>query len=1023
MKTKTWLLIFLLYALPTLVYAQQSVINSVLEGNITDSKTQGPLEGVTVNIKGTTNQTFTDSKGNFVLKTGQKFPYILTIRLLGYKPLDIEATGSPVHISLDAVDIGLSEVVVVGYGTQKKKDLTGAVTSISKAQFSETPKVSLDNGIKGLASGVQVTSTSNEPGGVASIRIRGSNSINTGSEPLYVIDGFPVYNNNASSSGTATVGTNVNALSLINPEDIEAIQILKDASATAIYGARGANGVVIVTTKKGKSGQARISLDSYIGVQKVRKALPLLNAAQYAQLVNDANGTSIYSDEQIASFGKGTDWQKEIFRDALVQSHQLSISGGTPKSKYYASLNYYNQDGIVINSDFKRYSARFNFESNVTEKLTFGWNLTVANTGANQAYSSSGGGEGTQGVVVSALDFSPILKVYNADGTYVMQSDRGIPIGNPVATAKELTNYSSSFRTLGNLFVNYKITEDLSFRTSLGGDLLNNKEKYYAPRTTLTGYNVQGLAKISAVNSFSWLSENTLTYDKKFNRHAFNAVAGFTTQKYNRELVAASASGFVNDILKADNLAAGALINAPASTYNSWSLASFLGRINYSFDDKYLITLTARQDGSSKFGSNNKYGFFPSAAVAWRLSEEKFIQHLKIFDDLKLRASYGVTGNQEIASYQSLATLTNTSYIIGDQVVKGFAPSNIPNPNLKWESTAQSDIGLDAAFLKGRLNVTVDAYYKKTKDMLLFVTVPYSTGFSTALQNIGSLSNKGLELTVNAAILKPKSPFQWNVNFNISTNQNKILSLGPVNQILTGEINGYLKISNPIIIEPGHPLNSFYGYISDGIFQTKDNIASSPQPNAAPGDRKYKDLDGNGVLNAADRTYIGNANPKYFGGFSNEFSYKGFELSAIFNFVQGNSILNSTRADLDLPTGQKNSSLRVLDRWTPNNPSNSIPRASLNRAFLFSDAQIEDGSYLRLGTLTLGYNLPSAALRSIHLSKLRVYVSAFNLLTLTHYTGYDPEVNQFGQDNILRGIDSDAYPSAKRFSFGVNASF
>ncbi|HEY0271851.1 MAG TPA: SusC/RagA family TonB-linked outer membrane protein, partial [Chitinophaga sp.] len=483
----------------------------------------------------------------------------------------------------------------------------------------------------------------------------------------------------------------------------------------------------------------------------------------------------------------------------------------------------------------------------------------------------------------------------------------------------------------------------------------------------------------------------------------------------------ASATGFVNDLQKADNIGAGAIIGATSTNVNTWQLASFIGRINYAYNDKYLLTLTERVDGSSKFGTNNKFGYFPSGSVAWKLSEEDFIRQLHLFSELKLRASYGKIGNQEIASYQSLAGLSNMSYVIGDQVVKGYAPGNIPNSNLKWESTAQTDIGLDVGLFNGRLNLTADWYNKKTTDMLLLVNVPWSTGFSAALQNIGSVQNRGVELGINAAIIDKQ--FKWNVNFNMAANRNKVLSLGPVSQILTGEINGYLKISNPVVVQAGHPISSFYGYVSDGIFQTGDDIAHSAQPTAHPGDRRYKDLSGNGTIDASDRKFLGNADPKFFGGMTQDFFYKGFDLSATFNWVYGNTILNSTRAELDLPTGQKNSSERVKYRWTPTNPSNSIPRASLNRAFLFSNAQLESGSYFRLGVLTLGYTLPAGWLQAARIQKLRVYASALNLFTITHYTGYDPEGNQTGQDNILRGVDADTYPTPKVYMVGLNLNF
>lgn len=986
----------------------------------TVSSDQSTLPGISVRVKNTNRGTVTQPDGRYEIQASSDA--ILVFSGVGYQTQEVPAGGRTLlDVLLAASTSDLNEVVVIGYGTQKKSDLTGSISSISEAQFKRVPIASLDNGLRGRAAGVQVTTTSNQPGGATSIRIRGSNSVNTGSEPLYVIDGFPVYNDNSSAGAGATVGPKLNALSLINPNDIVSVEVLKDASAAAIYGARGANGVVLITTKKGKEGPTQFDFNAYYGVQSVTKKLPLLNATEFAQLVNDANGKAVYTPDQIASFGKGTDWQNLIFRDAPVANYQLTASGGDVKTKYSLSLNYFDQKGVIINSGFKRYSARFNFEKKATDRLTFGTNLTVASTNANQALTNTGGGEGTQGVVVSALDFSPILNVRNSSGAYTLENDRGIPIGNPVATALELTNKSVSNRVLGTLFANYKIIDGLDFRTSVGVDVINTREKYYAPRTILAGYSLQGVGTVSSANSASWLNENTLTYSKTFGQHSLTALAGFTAQHFQRNLVTSSASGFVNDLLGADNLGSGSIINTPTTNTIDWSLVSYIGRINYSFRNRYLVTLTGRADGSSKFGDNNKYGFFPSGSVAWKLSEEDFIKNLNAFDELKLRVSYGKIGNQEISPYQSLAGLSNMSYIIGDKVYKGFAPSNIPNKDLKWETTAQTDVGLDFSLFNGRLNGTIDAYYKKTTDMLLWINVPWSTGFASAIRNIGSMENKGLELSLSAPILT--GDFKWNASVNISANRNKVLDLGPVSQILTGEINGYLKISDPVIIRPGVALNGFYGYVSDGIFQSGDNIAGSAQPTAVAGDRRYKDINGDGKIDASDRKYIGFAQPKHYGGMTHDFSYKGFELSATFNWVYGNTILNGTRADLDLPTGQKNSSARVKDRWTPTNPSNTIPRASLNRAFLFSDAQLEDGSYLRLGAATLGYHLPTNWLKQVGLSSAKIYVTGQNLWTWTNYTGYDPETNQSGQNNILRGIDSDAYPLAKTWLAGIQIRF
>lgn len=1008
------------------VHAQTNTVR----GKVSSTTDPAGIPGISVIVKNTNIGTTTDATGAYAIAVEEGG--VLVFSGIGYQSVEQPVNGSTViDVSLTEDISQLNEVVVVGYGTQKKSDLTGSVASISESQFRKTPMVSLDNGLKGRAAGVQVTSTSFQPGGATSIRIRGSNSVNTGSEPLYVIDGFPVYNDNSpttvySNSGTSTnsgaaVGPKLNALSLINPNDIVSIEILKDASAAAIYGARGANGVVLITTRKGQEGKMKIDVSAYYGVQKVSKMLPLLNATQYAQLVNDASGTQVYTPEQIAAFGEGTNWQKEIFRSAPIQNYQVTASGGDAKTKYSLSLNYFDQDGIIINSNFKRYAARFNFDKQATDKLSLGSNISIGNTNANQALSSTSGGEGTQGVVVSALDFNPILGVYNPDGTYVMQSDRGIPIGNPVATAREITNKSVSTRLLGNVFANYSIIKGLDFRTSVGADIIVTDEKYYAPRTVLAGSGQLGVGRVSSANSYSWLNENTLTYKKSVGVHDFTVLAGFTAQKYQRKLLTASASNFVNDLLGADNLGAGAVINAPVTNLSDWSLISYIGRINYAFKDKYLLTVTGRADGSSKFGANNKYGFFPSGSIAWKLSEEEFIQNISFIDELKLRLSHGKIGNQEINSYQSLAALSTASYVIGDKVVKGFAPSNIPNGDLKWETTAQTDLGFDLGILRNRVTLTFDAYYKKTTNMLLNINVPWSTGFSSALVNIGAVENKGLELAVQAVLVDKE--VKWNVNANVSTNKNNVLNLGPVSQILAGNINDYLKLVDPIVIQPGQPIGAFYGYVSDGIFQNADQIANSAQKTAVPGDRRYKDVNPDGVIDAKDRQFIGSSQPKYFGGFTSDVSYKGFELSASFNWVYGNKILNSTRTDLDLPTGQKNSSARVADRWTPTNPSNTIPRASLNRAFLFSDAQLEDGSFLRLGTLSLGYNFPSTWISRAGLTRAKLYVSGQNLFVITNYTGYDPEVNQSAQSNILRGIDSDAYPNSRSYMVGVNLSF
>lgn len=995
---------------------------NIISGKVT-SEAGEPIPGVNIILKGTTIGTVTDVEGHYLLEVPDLTGTLL-FSYIGYTTSEVPISGrTSVDVILLEDTRRLDEVVVVGYGTVKKSDLTGSVSSISSEEIKAMPLTSMDQGLQGRAAGVHVVQASGQPGGMATIRIRGGNSLQGGNEPLYVIDGFPVYNGGGFGvPGGGSAVNNVNGLASLNPNDIESIEVLKDASATAIYGSRGANGVVLITTKGGKKGRDIVSFESYYGVQEVRKTIDVMNATDFARLVNDAytnDGLSaIYSESEISSFGEGTDWQDKIFRVAPIQNYQMSVSGGDDKTTYAVSGSYFDQQGIIIDSYFKRLSGRINLDRKINSDFNVGSHLTLNRSNTNVLQTSTNSGD-NPGVVIAALMMSPIQKVYENEelGIYTPVNNTGFPIPNPVATAREIDNEMITTRLLGDVYAQYQIVKDLRARVSFGADIINNKGNYYVPSYVNQGKGNGGLGQVSSMLSTTWLNENTLSYNKQINQdHALNLLAGITFQGNRTEFVSASSQGFVTDALQENSLQSGAVYNTPVTSAPEWGLVSYLGRINYSWMEKYLFTLTGRVDGSSRFGRGNQYGFFPSGAVAWRMIEEKFIQDMRIFDDLKLRASFGLTGNQEIGQYNSLATMQSDNYTFGNALVTGFRPSRVPNPFLQWEKTGQFDVGLDMGFWRNRLRITADWYKKTTSDLLYSASVPWTSGFSTALQNIGSIENRGLELGIGADIFSGK--FNWNSNFNIAFNENRVLDLGDIDFFFAAS-EGPLKNSQISRIEVGKPIGMFYGYVFDGIFQSDAEVINSAQPAAKPGDRRYKDLNGDGKISPeGDRTIIGRAQPKFFGGITNTLNWKGFELNIFANWSYGNDILNHNLLQLENPTGGGNALSAMVDRWTPDNPSQLYPRATRQRAILFSNRQLEDGSYVRIKTLTFSYSFPT--LISDRLSGLKVYFTAQNLWTVTNYSGFDPEVSRHGTTNLTPGEDYGVYPVAKTFLLGVN---
>ena len=995
-------------------YAQntQAMINSTLNGTVIDQVTNAPIPGVTIQIKGTTHTAITDLDGKFYFQTGQKFPYILVVSYLGYATAEHTATSDFVQISLKEDAKELKEIVVIGYGSTSKKDYTGAAETVAGMSLKAT-RTTLESSLQGSVAGVNVTQTSGQPGAGLSIRIRGGSSIQGGSEPLYVIDGFPLYNS-AVTSGVLS-GTPTNPLSLINPSDIESITVLKDASSTAIYGSRGANGVVIITTKKGSNNAMTVNYEFTLGQQEVRKEVDVLDAQGFSRLRNAAlydskpsGGTNQYlSEQQISQLGEGVNWQSEAFQKGIVQNHQLSVSGGNNQTKYAVSGNYFNQEGIIKNTGFERLSGRVNLNSKLTNKSRFGLNLTIAETKSEVAPS---------GLVTALLTMPPTATIYEPDGSYTLRNPFENIFSNPIATLNERKNEAISDRVLGTVYGEYDILKNLVVKVSFGVDAIFNKEKSYLPSNIYEGSITNGEGRIGSADSKTWLNENTLTYTTVFGeKHHLNALIGYTQQNSVREFFTAGSQQFVNDVTNYYSLQSGNLALMPSSGENTWALNSYLSRVNYNYNSKYFLTGSLRADGSSRFGENNKWGYFPSVAAAWQISNEDFFTSVKnVVNSLKIRSSWGSTGNQEIGEYQSLSTLTSLKYLFGEQIYTGFAPTRISNDDLGWETTNQFDVGIDTGFFDDKLNLTLDYYHKTTKNLLLDVQIPYTTGFTSSLQNFGSVQNQGFEIGINTAL--GNTAFSWTSNFNIAFNQNKILALGNDAEFYT--FGNY-------VLRVGESLGTFYGAVTDGILQTADIATKGAYTgNATPkaGDRLYKDINGDGVFTTAvDRTSIGDAQPDFVFGFSNSFTYRGFELIALINGSVGNKILNGNLQALELYNGQQNASTSALDAWTPTNPSTTTPRAKLDPAPVFSDRFVEDGSFVRLKNIELNYSIPKRWSEKLSLTSVKFRVIGENLFTITDYSGFDPEVTN--GTTISPGTDTGIYPASKTISGGLTVTF
>jgi TonB-linked SusC/RagA family outer membrane protein len=910
--------------------------------------------------------------------------------------------------------------VVIGYGTQRRRELTGAVTTVSKATLSQ-PVISVDNLLGGAVAGMNVTQGSGQPGSTFNARIRGGNSINASNEPLFVVDGVILFFSNTAVEGAVSqVSANINPLAAINPGDIESVEVLKDVSATAIYGSRGSNGVIIITTKSGQRGKGKIDYQYSVGWQQASKTLDLLNASEWAALnreIDPAGAFNDYSDAQIAALGNGADWQDAALRTAINRNHQISFSGGDDKTRYLISGNYIDQDGILQNTNFKRYTGRFNFDRDILNNLSVGLTVNASKLNQNGLNDYPTYASGFSTPLDQIIRTSPATPIYNADGSFNYQNRfesgdlrKGNITTNALSDQFNTVAQNISNTLLATFNLRYTIIPELVFKINAGTNITNTTQNYFAPSYTTGGFSANGYASVGNHRTDIWQYEYTLNYTRQLNReHYIDVLAGYTTQTTKEELSRASATNFANEQLLYHSLQSGATRQAPSSGGSEAVLNSLIGRVNYTFKNRYNLTATLRADGSSRFAPNNKWGYFPSVGLSWNVNEEAFLKGNKTVSDLKLRASLGTVGNQEIGNYKYDATYGTTSnYSFNQELVVGYVRTNPENPDLRWEQTAAYNVGVDLSVFNSRLNFVFDAYYKKTTDLLLNVPVEITTGFSSVLRNVGSVSNRGVELEVRGIVINSKD-LNWSVSANVAKNINRILDLGA----------GRDNINDAYFV--GQPLNSQYVIVYDGIVQQSDDLSKIVGPswktNVEPGDEKFvnqKDVDANTkvVDETNDRVILGTRNPDVTYGFSTNLSYKSFTLTASFQGVSGNRIYNSFRQSLEQPNKSYNGLATLLDRWTETNPSTEIPKARHISSTYRTSRYLEDGAYLRLKNVTLNYVLPVKIL-SAPSARFSVFASTQNLFTLTKFTGYNPEAVQ----------GSASYPLARSVSFGVNLSY
>ncbi len=1016
LKLYLFLTFLLLCVSPFRLVAQENQIKGIV------SEVRGePLAGVNVVVKGTTRGTVTDLNGEYSLEA--KKGETLVFSFIGYDSKEIVVGNlSTIHVSLDESALALQEVVAIGYGKLKSSQVTSSITKVSSEDLEDRPVTRVDQAIQGKIAGVYVQETSGAPGKSLNVKVRGTGSINYGASPLYVVDGFPI-------SGD---------LNSISPSDIESIEVLKDAASAAIYGSRGANGVVLITTKSGRKGKPVIDLNVSYGIQKRFSKVDVLNRDEYIEYaIEERTNSYIYNGGDLSvpesdrdnykyaidplwrtnptSF-PDHDWQELISRTAPVQNYSVSVSGAGEKSKYFISANYLDQDGIIINSDYKRLSFRSNVEVDANKYLTLGLNLQTSYSERNDPDTDS-----SQGPISRSILVAPIVGLDQQTvkgGNYYYHAHFFL---NPIALAKEVENQSRGNNYLANLYANVNILDNLVFKSSFGANITTYNDKYYKTMNVNRGNPSYGSVSNSLRRNL--LTENTLNYDLEKKGWSLNLLAGFTYQNEYFENSSFQKSDFPDDDIKTPNAAT--KIDSATGSATEWSLISYLARANFAYMNRYILTASIRQDGSSRFGKNNHWGTFPSVSAGWLMSEEEFIKDaLPVVSNMKLRASYGVVGNNNIGDYSSIGLMSNTNYIFNGNKVGGYSPSSFSNPDLGWEKTQTIDIGIDLGFVKNRINLSLDYYIANTKDLLLNVPIPQITGFGTALQNIGKIQNRGFEVELMTKNIV--GTFNWSTNFNLSYNHNEVKQLGPDGSPIIGYQEGF-----PITkTEIGESIGNYYLFKTDGVFKDEEDCRvnknmSYANKNPQPGDIKYKDMNGDGVIDELDKTNCGNNVPKVTWGLTNNFSYKGIELSIFMDGVSKCNLINLGKKETTQSRGNVRGYWR--DRWrSPEQPGNGrVPRAcTTDNLTTPSDWWLEDASFWRIRNINIAYNFPQSLMSKISfISNCRIYFSMDNVYMHDHYN-HMAQNAPFSNSNLTPGVDYDSgYPLARTYQFGINVKF
>lgn len=1013
LKTKLFFVVMLLVNIQ--LFAQ----NSTITGKVTDADGL-PVAGANILVVNTTRGVQSDFDGNYSINASSgetiRFSYI------GFSTRDIlVGDQTTINVVMEEDASQLEEVVVVGYGSQKKSDITGSVTSVKSEDLNAFPVLDAAQALQGRAAGVVVQSNNGgEPGAPIAIQIRGNTSILASSSPLIVVDGF--------------VGA-----PFPQANDIASIEVLKDASSTAIYGSQGSNGVVIVTTKKGTKGKLNVELNSTYATQQTADQLDLLNASEFADYQNQVRANVAVTNGETAvpyvQGGADTDWQDLIYQSGYTSNHQLSFSGGTEKVNFYSSINYFDQKGVVINSDFERVTFLTNIDAQITDKLKLGANLFGSSSTQNSVATQSDGSVtvGSDDVVSLASRFAPDKSIFNADGTFSTNDAIGDEVDNPFAVATQRDDETEQDNFRANLYGQYELVKGLTFKTTLGLSTTNTNNGQFQPSTLpITSGGVAGRAFISNVRNESLLTESYLTYTTQIGKGDLTVLGGYSYQRRTNEGFTASGSGFISDDFSFRALGSATNLLQPTSFLSTVEIESQYGRVNYDWDNKYLITGTLRRDGASNFAANNKFAIFPSAAIGWRISNENFLKESKSVSNLKLRASYGAVGNPSISPFQSLAVFNPLFASSGGETVPAITPDRPANPDLRWETSFQTNIGLDLGLYKNRISLTLDYYNTDTEDIILTNnTLLEILGFSNPeiFTNAGEINNNGFEIGLNTVNVTNDN-FSWSTNFNMSFNNSEVITLDQGLDLFDNAAPSYFSTGDNVILREGEEVGLFWGLDYQGVFQGGALPAGTATfPNAVAGDPLFADVDGDGTIANADRTIIGNPNPDFTFGISNTLNYKNFDLNIFFQGSQGNDIFNLTEVQLN--NGDSNTTRAYFNNaWTPSNTDTNEPRVGNNSSREISSRFVEDGSYIRLKNLALGYTLPSKVSDKLGLQSVRLSVSGQNLLTFTNYSGLDPEVNFFGGSgdnnrsaNTVRGFDFGNYPALRSFNMNVNLKF